>query len=372
MINLFKKKLIGTNQNIIGVIGKNGKSTIGQMIEFIFKNLHLSNDFTEVEKFLQKSKTESYENDVKNVIIEVCVDEIKHNKVNLIDFNSLIYTNSAFVLQNDEKWTKIRPFIALSISDLAIINVDDSIGKELINLTNAQTVTYGLSDIANISAKNINLAINGTSFDLYINREFVKTVRIPYFGTYNVLNTLATLAYFHALDYNLEQIFGLLEKLPHLSGKFDYFATETKKHIIIDYARNPESIETLLNSVQSVAGANIFAVVGSDAKQCKSTRSQLGKVILPKCLSVVITNDNPRDVEPQHLIYDIISDTVWQNYRICLDREKAIEIALKMMKENDTLLILGRGHENKQYIKDKINKFNDLLTAKYLVEKFSI
>lgn len=79
----------------------------------------------------------------------------------------------------------------------------------------------------------------------------------------------------------------------------------------------------------------------------------MGKLVLELSNKTIFTNDNPRDEEPNQIINDLLKEKTNNNYIIELDRKKAIEQGIKMLTNNDILLILGKGHENYQTIGNK-------------------
>ena len=65
---------------------------------------------------------------------------------------------------------------------------------------------------------------------------------------------------------------------------------------------------------------------------------------------VILTNDNPRTEDPENIMKDIVSGIDKDNYEIIYDRSEAIRKGLEMLNKYDTLLILGKGHEDYQII----------------------
>jgi len=365
-------KLLSKKLNIIGVVGENGKSTIGQIIHHCYSALEINNKLESVEEFLSKIHNESYEKNSKDVIMEVSLCAIKEKKVSYIDFNSLIFTNSSKNADPDEKWTMRRPFIALALDKRAIINMDDEHGADFCDITIAKAITYALIEPAEINARNIKLAIDKTEFDLYYKGCFTCRTEIPYFGIHNVYNALAAIGNFVGEGYSPARIAQLLPSLPQIKGNFDTFTTETGVKVIVDYARTPEAINAVLKSLSTVCQGKIITVIGADSNTSAKERAAIGKNALAYSRQVIFTNSNPRTVEPQSIIYDLIKGSIKQNYRICIDREKAIEIALKMAKPEDVVILLGKGSEKTQTIGENTNAFCDKTTAKYLVQKFKI
>jgi len=367
------EKILDKKINIIGIVGKNGKSTIEQIIHHCYLALGNDNKVESPTEFLKKLSTESYEKPAKDVIMEVSICAIKGKKASYIDFDSLIFTNSGKKNTNlDELWTMKRPFIALPRGKTAIINIDDEHAADFCDVTIGKTITYALNQAADVNARNIKLAFNKIEFDLYCKGSFACRIEIPYFGIYNIYNTLAAITYFVSKGYETAKLAQLFPNLPQLPGRFDSFTTKAGVRVVVDYARNSDAIDAVLKSLAAVCRGNIITVIGADANTNATQRATIGKKALAYSKQVIFTTDNPRTEDPQGIIYDIIKGNVRRNYRICLDREKAIESALKMAKSRDVIIIFGKGHEKIQAIGGKTRFFCDKKTALYLVQKFEI
>lgn len=76
---------------------------------------------------------------------------------------------------------------------------------------------------------------------------------------------------------------------------------------------------------------------------------------------VIMTSDNPRDEDAMQIIDDMIQGLDKTNYEIEVNREKAIIKGIQKLKNNDILLVLGKGHETYQIINGKKNDFDDKL-----------
>jgi len=266
-------------------------------------------------------------------------------------------------------WTKMRPFIALSADKTAIINLDDENGPYYCSVTIAKTLTYGLEKSADFNARNIKQNIDSTEFDLYYKGNFSCRTTIPFFGIYNVYNTLATIAYFVSEGYSPKRIAMLLKDLPPIEGRFDTFKTDSGIYVVVDYAHTPDAIKNVLKSLTAVAKGDVISVLGAGGDRDRGKRAPMGKNALAYSKHVIFTSDNPRGEEPHNIIYDMLKGSVKQNYTLCIDREIAIEKALRMAKPNDIVILLGKGHEKKQTIKGKTMPFCDKTVAQYLIQK---
>ena len=73
----------------------------------------------------------------------------------------------------------------------------------------------------------------------------------------------------------------------------------------------------------------------------------------------IITNDNPRYEEPQKIINEIVLGFKTDNYDVINDREIALEQQIKNLNKNQILVVLGKGIENYQIIKNKKTYHSD-------------
>ena len=74
---------------------------------------------------------------------------------------------------------------------------------------------------------------------------------------------------------------------------------------------------------------------------------------------VILTDDNPRTEDEKQIMNDILAGVKTKNYEVIFSRREAIKKGISLLKENDILLILGKGHEDYQIIgHDKIH-FSD-------------
>jgi len=352
---------------ILGIVGSCGKSTISTIVSHCYFSLEMQNLALTASEFHEKLPPEDYEKHIKNVIIEVSLDEIIEKKTNKVGFDALIFSNACKNVKNDDCWHLKRPFIALNVEAVAILNNDDGHFQDFSDVTPAKIITYGLHENANVQARNISLTLDGATFDLYEDGEFIERIFSPYFGIYNIYNILAAIAFFVSIGFSSTRIVPLIADLPPIEGKFDKFDSLNNISIIVDYARTSSSINAILASISSVCKGNIITVIGAKGDTSINERKLIGKHVCSHSKTVILTSDNPAGNDVGHIIYDMMQGTVKQNYRICINREKAIEIALKLAQPNDIILILGKGCEKVQVINAKKHYFCDKATANYLV-----
>ena len=75
---------------------------------------------------------------------------------------------------------------------------------------------------------------------------------------------------------------------------------------------------------------------------------------------VFLTNDNPRCEDPKQIFNDILAGMKdCTNYEIVPDRAAAIRRALAAAKQDDIVIVAGKGHENYQLVGTEKRHFSD-------------
>ena len=84
---------------------------------------------------------------------------------------------------------------------------------------------------------------------------------------------------------------------------------------------------------------------------------------------VIITNDNPRSEDPIAISKNILEGIpLNKNTDVILDRKEAIYKGVESLKDNEVLLILGKGHEKVQEVQNEFLPFDDFKIAKEALE----
>jgi UDP-N-acetylmuramoyl-L-alanyl-D-glutamate--2,6-diaminopimelate ligase len=188
---------------------------------------------------------------------------------------------------------------------------------------------------------------------------------IPFLGEFNLLNVLTALSSVTALGFKRDDIIPLLHKLTPPSGRMQ----KIDPHLVwIDYAHTPDAIENAITTLQKhYPNFKIRLVFGCGGNRDKNKRAKMGKIASKLADTIILTNDNPRNEDPKAIINDILSG-IDDSYELDIieDRRLAIETAMTTLKENECLLIAGKGHETTQQFKDRTIDLNDIDIAKHV------
>ena len=122
--------------------------------------------------------------------------------------------------------------------------------------------------------------------------------------------------------------------------------------LMIDYAHNAMSLESLLTTLKEYNPKRLVCLFGCGGNRSKLRRYEMGEVSGNLADLTVITSDNPRFEEPQAIIDDIkigIGKTSGKYVEI-IDRKEAIRYVIEHGQPGDVIVLAGKGHEDYQEI----------------------
>ena len=180
--------------------------------------------------------------------------------------------------------------------------------------------------------------------------DFDVEIDIP--GEFSVYNSLTAIAVCRHFDVPAENIKSAL-KVAKVKGRIEMIKVSDEFTLMIDYAHNAMSLESLLHTLRDYNPERIVTVFGCGGNRAKSRRYEMGEVAGRLSDFTIITSDNPRFEEPQAIIDDIVTGikkTEGKYIEIC-DRKEAIRYAIRNGSPGDVIILAGKGHETYQEIK---------------------
>jgi UDP-N-acetylmuramate--alanine ligase len=131
--------------------------------------------------------------------------------------------------------------------------IDDFRVKEILSTANCNTLSYGFSDDADVTAKNITFNKNGcATFDVYKGNKnlFTLTLNVP--GKHNILNALASTCVSLIFDISADSIINGLSKCKGAHKRFEYKGELNGVTVIDDYAHHPTEIQATLSTAKQI------------------------------------------------------------------------------------------------------------------------
>ncbi|MDD2180789.1 MAG: UDP-N-acetylmuramoyl-L-alanyl-D-glutamate--2,6-diaminopimelate ligase [Bacilli bacterium] len=367
------------NINIIGTTGTNGKTTICFLL---YQALNLTGSKTayagtvgfyleEKVKDLPNTTPDiidvydmiitAYESGCENMVLEVSSQGISYQRVAGIKFDYAIFSNLTkdhldyHKTMENYALAKQELFKQLKTNGIAIVNIDDQYSDYYL-LEQNKNITYGFTK-SDYQVVNYNPKSMETEFK-YQHKDETQLVKSKLIGQYNVYNLLAAIAVLKEMGITDEKIEQIIPKLNSPSGRMDNIRYKIN-NIIIDYAHTPDAIINIIKTVKDVSSGKLYAVFGCTGDRDRTKRPIMLDIVTTECNYAIITNDDPHFEDPNQIVADMVKGITKNNYEVIFDRKDAIIKGINLLNENDTLLILGKGHEEFMIVgKDKI-PFND-------------
>lgn len=365
----------------VGVTGTDGKTTTANILNHIFDVAKSSayigtNGITYLNKTIKSKHTtptpdlfyEAYsvfkKHHINDLIMEVSSEGILDGRIDKMSFDGAIFTNLSHEHLNAHKTmdryfkTKAKLFESLEHNALAVINCDDFYSVELSSYTKARVVTYGLQS-GMYQAKNIQLGLLNSTFEVYYKGIFLAKFNLPLFGKYNIYNALAAIAYASELGIDLKWIKIGIESLPPIDGRFMHFKSKKDVLGIVDFAHTPNALQNLLENINEFKQGKVITILGAQGEKDKSKRAKMGKIASELSDITIFTSEDPKYESLFGILYDLTETIQNKEYYMTLTRKEAITLAVKLAKPNDIIVITGKGNETSEQVMNYHFKHND-------------
>ena len=381
--------------HVIGITGTKGKTTTTYMVKSILEaaghNVGLigtieavigdktipANNTTPESFTIHKYFAEMVEAGCDSVVMEVSSQGLMLHRTAGIQFEIGIFTNLGedHIGPNEHKdfedYKRCKG-ILFTQCNLGIANVDDKWYKDVFKNATCRVETFGFSEEADLRA----VDVKHVSRPGYLGMHYHVTglldmdveVDIPgEFSVYNSLTAIAVCRHFRVPEEDIKKAL----KAAKVKGRVEMIKVADDFTLMIDYAHNAMSLESLLNTMRDYNPERLVTVFGCGGNRSKTRRYEMGEVSGKLSDFTIITSDNPRFEEPQDIIDDIITGmkkTDGKYIAIC-DRKEAIRYAIEHGQPGDVIIIAGKGHETYQEIKGVKYDMDDRVLIREVLEE---
>ena len=305
--------------------------------------------------------------------MEVSAHAIFLDKLYGVKFDIGLFTNISnehldfFHNMDNYAHTKVAFFNKKYMKE-SVCNIDDFWGVEIAKKANIPVVSYGIYNPANIFAVDIKINIKGSNFFVNIDDEILE-IDTGLIGEYNVYNILGCIGVAKLMGVDNNTIRIALKNQKPVDGRFNVFGLENNKKIIVDFAHTPDGFEKVLSLIKKLRMGRIITIFGCVGYSDSNKRMLMGKVANNYSDKLIITTDNIGEADFDMVVEDIKKGIdLDKDIQVIFDRAKAINMAFKDMRSNDTLVILGKGAETKQVIGKDVLEYSDLDVVKDLIK----
>ena len=252
------------------------------------------------------------------------------------------------------------------------MNRDDEHYEKIIEGHTCALETYGFSPEADLRAASPRLVtgkgVLGISYQVEGLMNFPVEIDLP--GRFSIYNSLTAIAICRHFKVSQEDIVRAL-KVAKVKGRIEMVKVSDEFTLMIDYAHNAMSLESLLTTLREYHPHRLVCLFGCGGNRSRERRFEMGEVSGRLADLTIITSDNPRYEEPQAIIDDIrtgISKTSGKYVEI-IDRKEAIAYAIHHGEPGDIIVLAGKGHEDYQEIRGKKYPMDERVLIQEILEE---
>ena len=155
-------------------------------------------------------------------------------------------------------------------------------------------------------------------------------------------------------------------------GRF-YIQSYRSNYIVVDFAHTPDALENIcLGIKQTFPGHKLKVLFGCGGDRDRGKRPLMAEVVSRYAEEIYLTSDNPRSENPDQIISDILIGVKCSHYQTITDRPEAVKIAFSELKENEVLLLAGKGHEDYILIHGVKHPYSDIREVQEFIARNKI
>ena len=377
---------------VVGITGTNGKTTTSYLVRAILRHAgrrvgligtiqamiedevlptaNTTPDIIVLQQMLAEMRTRGMD----AVVMEVSSHALALGRVAGIEFDTAVFTNLTQdhldfhkTMENYAR-AKAHLFELVSASGAkegktAVLNADDAASETMRTYTRCPIITYGVDHPADLTAQDVQLACDGMELTLMHGGKRLFHLHTGITGLFNVHNVLAAVGASLAEHVAATDIAAALTAFTGVPGRFELVREGQDFAVIVDYAHTPDGMENVLRTARAVTKGRIIAVFGCGGDRDRTKRPIMGRIGAEMADIAILTSDNPRTEDPAAIVDEVecgvlpvIGD---KPYEKIVDRRTAIFHAIGRAQAGDTVVILGKGHETYQILKDGTIHFDD-------------
>ncbi len=379
----------------IAITGTKGKTTVSFMIKRILEEagykcgvIGTTGIYIGDKMYPAKNTTpESYETirymdmmvkkKIDFLVMEVSSQALKYDRVNDIIFDYGIFTNLSQDHIGPNEHDSMEDYIKskaklFNQTNHGIFNIDDSHFYDMVMGGDANINTYGYDEKADLRAVKTELLRRDSYIGIKLETDGVlkDTFEISSPGKFSAYNAMAAILTTHMIGVDVAYIKKALSDF-HVKGRVEPVAVSDKFTLLIDYAHNGVSTESILSTIREYKPKRIVTIFGCGGNRSKDRRYEMGEMAGKYSDYCIITEDNNRYEEFDDIAKDILVGMHKTDckYEIIPDRKEAIKSAIVNGKPGDIIMLIGKGHEDYKEIKGKRYPFDERVIIKEILNE---
>ena len=368
-VSFMIKKIIEETGSKCGLIGTTGI--------YILDKYYPNKNTTPLAYDTLKYMNEMVNKKIEYVVMEVSSQALKYGRVKDMMFDYGIFTNLTQDHIGEFEHDSMEDYVSSKAKLFkqcrhGIFNLDDKYFFDMVDMGESSINTYGYSDKADLRA---------VSMDLYrdkhligINLELDGLVKdkfkISTPGKFSSYNAMAAILTCKMLGIDVKYMKNALSNFS-VKGRVEPVEVSPKFTLLIDYAHNGVSTESILTTIKEYNPKRIVTIFGCGGNRSRDRRYEMGEIAGKYSDYCIITEDNNRYEEFDDIVKDILIGMNKTNceYKIIPSRRDAIKYAIENGHEGDIIMLIGKGHEDYMEVKGVRYPFDERVVIKEILEE---
>lgn len=381
--SLFYDEIWNEKLEMIGITGTKGKSTTATFVKAIMDNYCISKGEKEIgfisgiytydgaEKIKAKKMTtpetlqlhkllaDCAQNGCKYLVMETSSQALKYDRTKALKYKVGGFLNISEDHISDREHPDIEDYFGAKLKifkqcETACINLEME-PKYLKRVLEAakkdceEIITFGRVEGADYYGYDVTSTPSRLEFKVK-HKDGVENIVVSIGGFYNASNALAAIAITRALGVPFENIKKGLANVK-VAGRMElYHMTNKNVDVIVDYAHNKLSYQTLFENVKKLyPKRKILLVFGSHGNKAYNRRKDLGELANIYADKIVLTEQDP-GTESVLDICNQIKEHISPEKPVVtiVDRGEAIDAACQMIEDDWVMVIAGNGADGYQ------------------------
>lgn len=332
----------------VGMIGTTGIVIGGQVIPTV--------NTTPESWTLHQAFARMAEEGCQYMVMEVSSQGLKMHRVDGITFDYALFTNLSPDHIGPDEHADFEEYLyyksqIFAMSKVGILNRDDEHYEAIKKNAKCPIYDFSLKEPCDFRASDVRcVAEKGfVGVEFRVSGRWEAGVRVGIPGRFNVYNALGAFAVASFLDLPKEKAEGALERI-RVNGRMELVHSTGEYSVLVDYAHNAVSMESLLSTLREYHPKRLVCVFGCGGNRSKDRRYSMGEIGGRMADLCILTADNSRFERTEDIIEDIKSTLVPTGgaYIEIPDRREAITYAVAHAQPGDMIAVIGKGHEDYQ------------------------
>ena len=389
---------------IVGVTGTDGKTTSTHLIAHVMEQCGLSCGYLssvgfdrgagfELNAFhmttleataIQSMLAEALSAGSRSMVVEASSEGLAQGRLNACAVDVAVFTN----LTRDhldfhgtmERYREAKGLLFRKLDEptgktfprTAIVNQDDAASEYLRRLSQAPVLTYGIAHDADFRTRNVHVEGFSLRFDVEHAGQTAEA-HVPLIGRFNAYNSLAAIAVTCSQGAAFTDAVAALSTFPGVPGRMERIEEGQPFALFVDIASTPAALENVLTALRPATQGLLWVVFGAAGGRDPARRGGMGEVAARLADRSILTNEDPRQEDPDAIINEIAlglqrgGRVEHTDFVRSPDRRSAIAYAFSHAQPGDTVLLAGKATETTMIFASGPVPWDERATARELL-----